>query len=513
MIAASIVLIVRALPVAGGVDRLTEWVSGLGMWGPIVFALIYILAVLLFVPGSALTLVVGALFGLLWGTVLVSIASTVAAVLAFLIARHLARARIEQLAKRHRTFGAIDKAIGQGGWRIIALLRLSPAVPFSVGNYLYGLTPVRFWPYLLASWIAMLPGTFLYVYLGYAGKAAIGVTTGSSGERNPWQWALLAAGLVATVIVTVYVTWLARKALREPPVSDDRGGDDAKRANSMKPKRLWPVATAAVVMAVLAACAQLNKDRVSNLFGPSAGTTTETDAGEPAPAGPVLDHARFDALLKKHGTEDGRVDYAALKKEPAELDAYIESLKSAPIDDFSRDERLALLINAYNAFTLRLILDHYPLKSIKDIPANKRWRGRKWQIGPHSWTLDEIEHAQIRPKFKEPRMHFALVCAAVGCPILRTETYQADRLDEQLEAQAKYVHGEAGGERWFRFDPRENVVRLTRLYDWYGDDFRQAAGSVLEFAARYSPDVKAALEAGKTPKIEWIDYDWALNDI
>jgi uncharacterized membrane protein YdjX (TVP38/TMEM64 family) len=519
VIIVSMMLIARALPAASGIQWLTDWVKGLGMWGPIVFAIIYVVAALLLVPAWPFTLVAGAVFGLLWGAVLASIAATTTAGLAFLIARYLARARVERFAQRHRTFAAIDKAVELGGWKIIALLRLSPAVPFSIGNYLYGLTPVRFCPYLTASWVAMLPGTFLYVYLGYVGGAAVGATgsaapgpPGAGGEKNPWQWALLGAGLVATIVVSVYITILAVKALKRLPESKELAGGAKRDDGPARPKALWPIATVAVIMAVLAAGAHLNKARLSNLFSPPAVTLTEAYADKSAPGGPVFDHFRFDALLRKHVTEDGFVDYAALKKEPAELDAYIASIGSAKIDDLGRDERLALLINAYNAFTLKLILDHYPLKSIKDIPDNQRWDGRKWQIGPHSWTLNEIEHQQIRPKFKEPRIHFALVCAAKGCPILRTEAYQADRLDEQLEAQTKYVHSPPGGERWFQFDSQRNVVRLTPLYDWYGGDFKQVAGSVLGFAAQYSPELKAALDARKEPKIEWLDYDWTLND-
>ena len=167
-----------------------------------------------------------------------------------------------------------------------------------------------------------------------------------------------------------------------------------------------------------------------------------------------------------------------------------------------------LLINAYNAFTLRLILDYHPVASIKDIPAAKRWAHKRWGLGPHTWSLDQIEHDQIRPKFGEPRVHFALVCAAVGCPRLRNEAYRADDVEQQLEDQARYVHGH---ERWFRFDAGKGIVYLTRLYKWYGGDFEQVAGTVLDYAARYSPQLKQALGAGRKPGIRWLDYDWSLN--
>jgi len=175
-------LIVVALFVAWHVLPVDDWVLSLqrriarmGVLGAVAFALVYMAAALLFVPGSVLTIAAGALFGLGWGTVVASAASTGAAASAFLIARYLARARIEEMAEAHETFGAIDRAIREKGWKVVALLRLNPVVPFSLSNYLYGLTAVGFWPYLLASWAAMLPGTVLYVSLGAAGRAAAGV--------------------------------------------------------------------------------------------------------------------------------------------------------------------------------------------------------------------------------------------------------------------------------------------------------------------------------------------------
>ena len=106
-------------------------------------------------------------------------------------------------------------------------------------------------------------------------------------------------------------------------------------------------------------------------------------------------------------------------------------------------------------------------------------------------------------------MHFALVCAAVGCPKLRNEAYLAARIDGQLEDQARYAHTH---DRWFRFEPDRQEVHLTRLYNWYGGDFEQVAGSVLEYAAQYSDGLKRALAAGGRPRVRWLPYDWSLND-
>ena len=508
-----IIALVRLLPVDRLVGMLSSSVEQLGFWGPVWFAAAYILAAVLFVPGSALTLAAGAVFGLWWGTLTVSVASTTAAAAAFLIGRYVARDSVRRWAAKSQKFAAIDGAIGKGGWKIIALLRLSPAVPFSLGNYLFGLTAIRFWPYVVTSWLAMLPGTFMYVYLGYAGRAGFAAAATDTSGRSPGQWVMLVVGLLATVAVTVYVTRIARKAIKEhttmdtdTPVSPDEPEDTGSQVTGKGRIGTILMAGFALMMAGCTTYAYANRSLISGLFGPPAVTLTETYKDKPS--GPTFDYAAFDALLKRYVNDAGTVDYQGLKKDAEPLNEYLASLAKVPVEEMGRDQRLALLINAYNAFTLRLILDHYPVESIKDIPADKRWKDKRWNIAGHIWSLNQIEHERIRPHFKEPRIHFALVCAAMGCPPLRNEAYTAERLEEQLQAQAVYVHDH---DRWFQFDPDENLVKLTSLYDWYRGDFEQVAGSAVKYAARYSYRLKKALEAGRTPKVEFLDYNWTLN--
>ncbi|GAB4107915.1 MAG: VTT domain-containing protein [Phycisphaeraceae bacterium] len=510
----SLIVLARLLPVDLLIDRLTRWVEQMGAWGQVIYGAVYVLAAVLFVPGSALTLAAGAIFGLFWGTITVSLASTTAAALSFLIARYLARDMVRRWAEQSPKFGAIDRAIGAGGWKIIALLRLSPAVPFSLGNYLFGLTSIRFWPYVITSWLAMLPGTLMYVYIGYAGRAGLDAAAGASQEKSPGQWALLIIGLLATVAVTVYVTRIARNAIRQQtdleqasPQSEHE--EEMPQANHAKSGITGTLVLAVVALAFAGAAGYgyTNKHRIAGLFGPPR--TELKESYQPKPNGPKFDHSRFDAVLNKYvSPEGGWVDYAGLAKDQNNLNAYIESLATAPIDDLGRNERLALLINAYNAFTLRLILDHYPVRSIKDIPAAQRWDAKRWNLGGQTVSLNEIEHEWIRPNFVEPRIHFALVCAAVGCPPLRHEAYTGSNLEEQLEDQAVYTHTH---ERWFRYDPENHQLWLTSLYDWYGDDFKQVVGSAVAFAARYSQELKAELDAGHLPKVHFLDYDWSLN--
>lgn len=212
---------VRLLPVNEWLGTFQRWVAGAGPWGPLLYGLVYVACALLFVPGALLTIGAGLVFGVVKGTVIVSVASTTTAALAFLIARHLARGRVEAMARRNPKFEAIDRAIAEGGWKVVALLRLSPVVPFSLSNYLYGLTPVRFLPYVVTSWAAMLPGTVLYVWLGAAGRAA--ADAGRGHARGPWEWALLAVGLAATIVVTVLLTRAARRQLEKRRLEGARG--------------------------------------------------------------------------------------------------------------------------------------------------------------------------------------------------------------------------------------------------------------------------------------------------
>ncbi len=504
---AALLLVVRSLPFDALIRSLQSWIESLGFWGPVAFGLIYALWAVLFLPGAALTLAGGAIFGLATGTATVLLGATFGAALSFLIARYFARERVESFARSNRKFAAIDRAIEKGGWRIVAMLRLSPAMPFNVQNYLYGVTAIKFWPCVLASLVFMLPGTFLYVYLGHLAGEGLAAAAGGGADRPLGQWVLLAVGLAATVAVTVYVTKLAQKALDEqadlPQPTEEAA--DAKPAAS--PASAVAMAAVAGVVFASAVYAYTQRESLQRLFGPPPIAMREAYAA--STEGQTFDHARFSALLAEHVDADGWVDYKGLQTQESELNAYIDSLAEAPFDQLGRDEKLALLINAYNAFTLRLILDHYPIDSIRSIPDRDRWNARRWKVGRRALSLNDIEHEEIRPKFKEPRIHFALVCASVGCPPLRREAFTGAKLEAQLEEQTRYAHAH---DRWLRYEAGSDRVRLTALYNWYGGDFKQAAGSVLAFVSRYSPEVKEALEAGVKLKVRHMDYDWSLNE-
>ena len=190
------------------------WIEGAGPIGPIVFFGLYIAACVLMLPGSILTLGAGAVFGVVNGSLLVSLSSTVGATAAFLVGRYLAREMVARRVAGNPSFRAMDEAVASEGWKIVGLTRLSPVFPFNVLNYAFGLTRVSLRDYMLASWIGMIPGTVMYVYLGsLAGSLAeLGAKEGGR-TRPPAEWALYLVGLIAPVAVTVVITRIARRAL------------------------------------------------------------------------------------------------------------------------------------------------------------------------------------------------------------------------------------------------------------------------------------------------------------
>src|SRR4029453_19076408 len=192
------------------------WIGQLGVAGIFIFIGVYAAATVLLAPGWILTVGAGFAFGLWKGFLAVSVAATLAASFWFLLAPFIARDKIETIAKQDDKFRRIDTAIGKQGAKLIFLLRLSPVIPFNLSNYFYGLTGVKFWPYVLASWIGMMAGKFLYVYIGTAGKAAFAAAAGGEAIKHDWQyWTFFGIGLTTTVAVTVWVTKIARDALRK----------------------------------------------------------------------------------------------------------------------------------------------------------------------------------------------------------------------------------------------------------------------------------------------------------
>lgn len=228
-------------------------------------------------------------------------------------------------------------------------------------------------------------------------------------------------------------------------------------------------------------------------------------------------YAEWHTLLKEVSEMKGSVttvDYAALKANPTKLNAVLEKLTALSSEEFSKfneNERLAFYINAYNAFTLKLIVDHYPVKSIKDIGGvfKKPWDIRFFTLLGQRRTLDELEHGIIRKQFNEPRIHLALVCAAKACPGLRP--YTAANLNQELDqATGDFLRDPTRN----RYDAAKHKLMLGKIFDWYSDDFKKKFSSVPSFVAPYMANGNKKLESeikSSETKISYLDYDWSLN--
>lgn len=219
VVVVGLIAVVLMLPVKDWLIGVLEWAGGFGVWGPVFVAGIYVPATVFFVPGSILTIGAGFVFKLVVGTITVSIGSTAGACAAFLVGRTIGRKWVADKVGGNEKFAAIDNAVGREGFKIVFLTRLSPVFPFNLLNYAFGLTKVSFGRYALGSWLGMLPGTLMYVYFGaglrsLADVAAGKVETGTAGRVFFW------VGLGATIVVTVFVTHIARKSLKQAVETD-----------------------------------------------------------------------------------------------------------------------------------------------------------------------------------------------------------------------------------------------------------------------------------------------------
>ena len=253
-------VLVAALPIGDYLDLLRSRIGGLGVWAPLAYATLYAAAATLFVPGSALSLAAGLLFGVWLGTAVVWSGATAAIILSFLIARYGARAKVEEMAKTRPRFAAVDKAIGEQGWKIVALMRLSPVFPFTLQNYLYGITAIRFLPCVIASAVFIIPGTFLYVYLGFTGGEAA-AAAGSAGTADTLRLVLQVAGLLATAVVTVGIARIAGKAIANHAPSESPSTESASApAAPARPARALITLAIAVACLLAALAAYQSKD-------------------------------------------------------------------------------------------------------------------------------------------------------------------------------------------------------------------------------------------------------------
>ncbi|MBQ0787162.1 MAG: DUF547 domain-containing protein [Oceanihabitans sp.] len=213
----------------------------------------------------------------------------------------------------------------------------------------------------------------------------------------------------------------------------------------------------------------------------------------------AFNHAAWNTLLQKNVSETGNVNYIAFNNNPTELRNYIHSLAAnMPGGDWTKEDKLAYWINAYNALTVDLIIRNYPVKSIKDI--KNPWDQRLWKLGAKWYNLNEIEHEILR-KMEEPRIHFAIVCASFSCPKLQNEAFTASKLEVQLTSATKA----------FLADPNRNEIasdriKISKIFQWFSKDFKQD-GDLIDFLNKYSET-----EISSNAKKSYKDYNWDLND-
>jgi len=244
---------------------------------------------------------------------------------------------------------------------------------------------------------------------------------------------------------------------------------------------------------------------------------------------PEFSHAAWTALLKKHvllidGGKASQLRYAGMAADRAALKAYLDSLSAvsqASFDGWPKPAQMAFLINAYNAYTVELILTRYPkLESIKDLGSllQSPWKPKTISLLGNKVSLDNIEHDMLRARgrFDDPRVHFAVNCASIGCPPLREEAFVADRLEAQLDEQAKRFMGDRTRNR---YSPQNGKLEVSKIFDWFGEDFRlghKGITSLNAFLARYAEqlaDAPADRDAvrGQKLAVVFLDYDWKLN--
>ncbi len=231
----------------------------------------------------------------------------------------------------------------------------------------------------------------------------------------------------------------------------------------------------------------------------------------------MIDHGGWTRLLQKHVDVTGMVDYGGWKSSPEDqrgLDEYLSHLSAAKLDgSASRASQLAFWINAYNSMTIKGILREYPTTSIRKHTSSfggyNVWKHLLLPVGDRTYSLEQIEHEVLR-KMDEPRIHFAIVCASVGCPKLRSEAYVPAKLDEQLNENAGQFFADRSK---FSYDPARGSIQVSPILKWFGDDFGENPAAQMRTIAPFLPDPAARkLAASGTARVSFLDYDWSLND-
>lgn len=431
-------------------------------WAAPAFIATYAIVATLGLPGTPLTLAGGAIFGAAFGTAFNWLGATLGATGAFFLARALGGDTLRAFLGKRAS--ALDALADSRAFLPLLRLRLIPVVPFNALNFGAGLAGVRPATYVASTALGIIPGTAIYTYF------ADSLLAGVDGARSQaLQQVLIAAALLITLS---FVPTLA------------------KRFGWLGVALAFALPTSTATAPVLGAQAA------------------------PAQAGAAsVDHAPWSAMLGAYVT-DGMVDYDAFRRDPR-FAAYLRSLERVNPAALPEQERLAYWINVYNAFTIELINSRNERRSIRNInkvfgvPTRSPWAEPIITIGGRKLTLDDVEHEIIRKEFKEPRIHVALVCAAIGCPPLRSEAFVAARLDAQLDDQARRFLAQRAKNR---VDVATRTVYGSPIFTWYREDFDGTLAGVGAFWARFVTD-PAAQQLLRSGQFRWVDteYDWTLN--
>lgn len=220
-------------------------------------------------------------------------------------------------------------------------------------------------------------------------------------------------------------------------------------------------------------------------------------------------HATWDKLLKKH-VKNGLVNYKGFANDVKQLDSYLETLEKTVISSYNREQKLAFWINAYNAYTVKLILNHYPIKSIRKI--SNPWGKPICKAAGRILSLDFIEHKILRKKFKEPRIHFAVVCASTGCPDLQSFAFQPGTLNDQLALAARKFFA-SPKHFYLKEDKNTIIIHISKIFSWFGKDFGKTSKERTAFMLPYLDEsTEKKLKQAKSLKFKYLSYDWNLNE-
>ncbi|WP_411280217.1 DUF547 domain-containing protein [Gemmatimonas sp.] len=425
-----------------------------------IFVVAYAVVATIGLPALPLTLAGGAIFGVAAGIALTWLGATLGATGAYLLARTLGGDALRRLLGSRA--GTLDRLLGDGAFLTMLRLRLIPVVPFNALNFGAGLAGVRLSHYIAATAIGILPGTSVYTYF------ADSLLAGTEGARQ-------------TAFIRVAIAGVLLLALSYAPALAKRAG--------------W-ISLLVISLATAAVSRVLPSQTVSAVG-----------------SAPAVDHSAWNTMLAAYVT-DGLVDYNAFQRDPR-FAAYLAQLHRVQAATLPRNEQLAYWINVYNAYTIELLNSRRERKSIRRInkvlgvTLKSPWAESIVNADGRTLTLDAVEHEIIRKQFKEPRIHVALVCAALGCPPLRSEAFTADRLNTQLDDQARRFLAQSAKNR---VDVRSRTVYGSPIFTWYREDFGGSLEGVGAFWAKYLPPGPAQ-DVLRSGKFQWVDtdYDWKIN--